>query len=291
MVITGILNNNAVIAKEEGKPEVVVFGTGVGFKKKRGDPVDEQKIQTVYVNNVEGLALTKHQIPVGILQTVNDIFSLARERGLEGLSDAIFFSLSDHLNASVQRKCRGIELNNPFLYELEMYFPDEWEVAMASREIIRRNLDMEFGRDELGYIALHLLAENKLVESVGLKNTMRIVDDIMAIAIPNLEINDEKILHSFRYNRLLTHVKLFAYRFLRDEQLEDGAEIQLDQLLGHQFDTELKCIDLIRDYLEDRYHKRISNQEVLYLAIHFKTCRLARNPVTGEDAPETRAGI
>lgn len=278
MIITGILNNNAVIAKDEGKQEVVVFGTGVGFKAKYGDKVDEKKIQTVYVNNVEGLALTKHQIPVGILQTVNDIFSLAKEKGLDELSDAIFFSLSDHLKASVQRKLRNIELNNPFLYELEMYFPDEWNVAMASREIISRNLNIHFGKDELGYIALHLLAENKLVESVGVKNTMRIVDDIMAIAIPNLEIDEETIRHSFRYNRLLTHVKLFAYRFLRDEQLEDGVEIQLEQLLGNQFDTELRCIDLIREYLEERYHKKISNQEILYLAIHFKTCRLMKNP-------------
>lgn len=278
MTITGILNNNAVIANDHDRSEVIVFGTGVGFKARRGDTVDEQKIQSVYVNNVEGLALTKHQIPVNILQTVNDIFSLARKKGVEDLSDAIFFSLSDHLHASVQRRLRGIELSNPFLYELEMYFPQEWSAAMDSREIIRQNLQIEFGKDELGYIALHLLAENKLVESVGVSNTMRIVDDIMAIATSNLEIDDEAILNSFRYNRLLTHVKLFAYRFLRDEQLEDGAEIQLSQLLGNQFDTELNCIHLIRDYLEERYHKKISNQEILYLAIHFKTCRLAKNP-------------
>lgn len=272
MKVSGVLNNNALIAIDH-KNEVVVFGTGIGYRAKKGDTVDENKIQAIYVNTSSDFVLLKSRIPDNILEIVNDIFFLAKEKGLK-LSDAMFFSLADHINASIKRKYKNIELQNPFKYELETYFPDEWSVAIQSKEIIKKKTNIEFGEDELGYIALHLLEEDKLVENVGVKKAMRIIDDVMAIAISNLELDNVEISTSFQYSRLLTHIKLFAYRFMQDEQLKDTKDLCLDQILGNLFDIELNCIKNIEEYLLDRYGKKITNQEILYLAIHFKNCRL-----------------
>lgn len=49
MIIEKIFNNNAIIAKDSGKDELVVMGRGIGFKKSPGDPVDVSLIEKTFV--------------------------------------------------------------------------------------------------------------------------------------------------------------------------------------------------------------------------------------------------
>lgn len=39
------LNNNVVMGYDRKKGEVIIIGTGIGFRAKKGDQVDESKIQ------------------------------------------------------------------------------------------------------------------------------------------------------------------------------------------------------------------------------------------------------
>ena len=43
------LNNNVVMGYDRKKGEVVLIGTGIGFRAKKGDRVDESKIQKMFV--------------------------------------------------------------------------------------------------------------------------------------------------------------------------------------------------------------------------------------------------
>lgn len=45
MIIKKIFNNNAILAKDLSKQEIVIMGRGVGFKKSVGDQVDENLIE------------------------------------------------------------------------------------------------------------------------------------------------------------------------------------------------------------------------------------------------------
>lgn len=49
MKIVQPLNNNVVMAYDRRQGEIVVVGTGVGFHAKKGDLVDEKKIQKIFV--------------------------------------------------------------------------------------------------------------------------------------------------------------------------------------------------------------------------------------------------
>ena len=40
------LNNNVVMGYDRKKGEVIIIGTGIGFRAKKGDQVDESKIIT-----------------------------------------------------------------------------------------------------------------------------------------------------------------------------------------------------------------------------------------------------
>lgn len=45
MIIRQIFNNNVIRAENQVGHEFVVIGNGLGFKKKNGQPVDEDKIE------------------------------------------------------------------------------------------------------------------------------------------------------------------------------------------------------------------------------------------------------
>lgn len=44
------LNNNIVLAYDENHNEVVLFGTGIGFNRKRGDMVSESSVSKFFLS-------------------------------------------------------------------------------------------------------------------------------------------------------------------------------------------------------------------------------------------------
>ncbi len=58
---------------------------------------------------------------------------------------------------------------NPFTYDIRLLFPDEYEVALKSREIIKQYVSKEINLDEVGFITLHIhsaISTNKVGESM-----------------------------------------------------------------------------------------------------------------------------
>ena len=49
MLISKVLNNNVVTIKNEDNQESVVMGRGIAFQKKKGDEIDEEKIDKIFV--------------------------------------------------------------------------------------------------------------------------------------------------------------------------------------------------------------------------------------------------
>ena len=48
MIFKKRLNNNAVIAEDEKGREKILVGCGLGFQKKEGSEVEEQKIEKIF---------------------------------------------------------------------------------------------------------------------------------------------------------------------------------------------------------------------------------------------------
>ena len=48
MRIKNVINNNILCAIDEKGKEMIVTGKGIGFKRKRGEFIDETQIQKVY---------------------------------------------------------------------------------------------------------------------------------------------------------------------------------------------------------------------------------------------------
>ena len=49
MVIYKILNNNLILSKDNQGHEVIIKGCGIAFQKKKGQQIDEKRIEKVFV--------------------------------------------------------------------------------------------------------------------------------------------------------------------------------------------------------------------------------------------------
>ena len=83
MIIHKVINNNVVSVLNEQNKEMVVMGRGLAFKKKPGDPVDEQLIEKVF--KLENKDLSEHfkklleEIPLQYMELSDEIIRFAKE--------------------------------------------------------------------------------------------------------------------------------------------------------------------------------------------------------------------
>lgn len=102
--VVKVLNNNIVLALTEAQNEVVVFGTGIGFKKKKGDTLDESAVsKTFYSDQTSPLESQLAAIPTDILLLTEKIIRVGEEMLNKKLGSSALFSLSDHLTFAIQR--------------------------------------------------------------------------------------------------------------------------------------------------------------------------------------------
>ena len=53
---------------------------------------------------------------------------------------------------------------NPFINDIRMLFPDEYEVALEGREVINKFISRMINDDEVGFITLHIHSEFLLIK-------------------------------------------------------------------------------------------------------------------------------
>ena len=49
MKVDKVINNNLVRSHDDADREIMVMGSGLGFKKKPGDPIEKEKIEKIYI--------------------------------------------------------------------------------------------------------------------------------------------------------------------------------------------------------------------------------------------------
>ena len=158
MIITKPLNNNVVMAKNNKQEEVIVVGTGIGFHKKAGDVIDERKIQKVFsVADNNKLAELISQIPGVYIELTEKIVQYARRKYHLELNQNIYLGLTDHIYFALQRLQENIDLDNPFLIDIQHFYQQEYKIGLYAKEMIHRMFHIQISDDEVGYIAMHII--------------------------------------------------------------------------------------------------------------------------------------
>ena len=123
MVIYKILNNNLILSRDGQGHEVIVKGCGIAFQKKKGQQVEESRIEKIFT--AENAQISKEiqgyltAIPEKYLDFVEAFVNEVKEKEGMKLNDSIYFSLSDHIMGAISRLENGIRLQNMLLLDIK----------------------------------------------------------------------------------------------------------------------------------------------------------------------------
>lgn len=271
MNIQKIINNNVISAVDEKNEEVVVMGRGIGFKAHVGDEIDETRIEKVF--RIENETISKQfqeileNIPLEHMQLTAEIISKAKEVLSVKLNQSIYVTLTDHINFAIQRQKEGVRLKNALLWEIKEFYRSEYQIGQYAIGLLNEKLQIDFTDDEAGFIALHIVNAEY---NTSVNQTFAMTNMIQELLrfIQN-EMGREYNESSIHYERYLTHLKFLARRVCDHDLLPDD-DMEFAASIEQKYPDAYECSRKAADYIEQNYNEKISEEEIMYLAIHIK---------------------
>ncbi|GGP08454.1 BglG family transcription antiterminator LicT [Oceanobacillus neutriphilus] len=273
MKIDKVINNNLVRSFKDGK-EVLVMGKGLGFKKHKNDFIDESLIERVYIideeeKNSNYLEVLLSNIPYTYIQTTNEIVRYAMNSLDKKLDETIWLSLTDHIYHAIDRAKKGKTVRNALLWEISRFYNHEYLIGKEAINIIKKRHDIQLAESEAGFIALYLV-NAQMDDSLKVQETMEFVKrqrkilDIVKYHY-GVELNESSV----HYDRFFTHIKYFVRRISKEKNLLNEDLGFLD-IIKTKYPQEYKCARKIEDYVNKEMNRELSEDEIVYLAIHIK---------------------
>ena len=272
MKIIKIVNNNIVTSLDEQNREIIVMGRGLGFGRKPGMTIEDEKVEKVFRLNSAGenqkLVDIIQDIPLEHIKAADQIIEYAKSMLGEKLKETIYLSLIDHIDGAIDRYENQIQFTNPLLWEIKQYYPSEFKVGVQSLSILKKMLGIELPVDEAAFIALHFITAEYDTKMDVTFDIPRLIDDIIAIVESEFSIKIDK--ESIHYERFITHLKFFAARVLQAKQMPDDDDFLFRNMIRDQYKKSYACAQIIRQHLDECYKVAISEEEVVYLTVHIK---------------------
>lgn len=271
MNIQKIINNNVISSVNDKQEEVVIMGRGIGFKAHVGDEIDESRIEKIF--RIENKTISRQfqeileNIPLEHMQLATEIISRAKEELGVKLNQSIYVTLTDHINFAIQRQAEGIHLRNALLWEIREFYRTEYQIGQYAIGLLNDKLNTDFTEDEAGFIALHIVnAEYNTSMNHTLTMTNMFQELLQFIQDEMGRTYHEDSIH---YERYLAHMKHLARRICEHKLLSDD-DMEFVASIEKKYPKEYKCSRKVACYIEEKYHERIPEEEIMYLAIHIK---------------------
>lgn len=271
MIIEKIINNNVVSSRDDVGSETVVMGRGLGFGKKRGDLIDEEKIDKIF--RIEDKAsLTKFKeliadLPIEYLQVSTDIISYAKKKLAVQLNQNVYLTLTDHISFAIERFKQGMMFNTALNHEIKRFYPLEYEIGKYSLDYIERKLRIRLPEDEASSIAIHLLNAELNIEvkdSMKIVILMREIIDKLSEEVPELRRD------CIEKDSFMSFVKLLCLRLLKEKPLKEEGDKELLAFVQKN-DAELFALtEKIGRYIENDYECTLTEEEKLYFTLQIK---------------------
>lgn len=275
MKIMQVINNNVVSVQEKNQ-ELVIMGRGVGFQKKVGALVDEDKIEKVFtLNNQDDFERLKQlllDIPLECFVVTEEIIKYAEKKLSTKLNEGLYVSLADHIDCAVERSQQGLDIKNGLLFETKQVYKEQFNIGLEALKMIEKRLGVKLLPDEAAFIAIHLVNAEHGIEMPLIVESTKIMQEITTIVGEYFQIEfDEESIH---YHRFIMHLKFFAQRLLSGKTL-DGEDDFLFEAVKLKYPEVYQCVEKISDFLKNARNYDMTKQEALYLSLHIE--RILRN--------------
>ena len=269
MRIEKILNNNAVIAKDDNNKEVIAIGNGLGFKHSVYDSIYQSEVIKTYAlvnkNLNQRLITILNEIPFECIELTEEIIKISQDELKTALNDNLVITLADHINFSIHRYREGIDVPNMINEEIKRFYKKEYEIGLIALRMINNHYNVHLPQDEASSIAFHIINAIEGNETNDAVKIMKGVNDIITIVQNELKIILDE--NSLDYSRFVIHLKFFMKKILFNNKLENN---KIDYSIFNNI-SNLKinrCLDMISDYTNQQYGYMPTYEDRLYLMMH-----------------------
>lgn len=263
------LNNSAAIVKDDDAEEIIL-GKGVGFGLKKGDQIDESKIERRFVtandqvqpDQVKDLSATTIDVTNKVVKMVEPLLQIK-------FNDYQYLALADHIDFALTRVTDHIDLSdNNTRWEVKNLFPREYAISEKVVQLINQELSVELPKSESVLMTYHLV--NASSKDSAVQETVQITNLISGIVnIIQLEYQMVLDTESFNYSRFITHLRALLVRLIRKQKSDTES---LDpSLLGfmqvkycHAYET----AERISTYLNAKMGWNLQPDDKFYLVLH-----------------------
>ena len=270
MIIAKVVNNNIFTSYDANQKELVIMGRGLGFGKKKGESIPDEKIEKIFrltteENNSKLIDIIK-DIPIEHIKAADQIINYAKAELGPKLKETIYLSLIDHINCAIERLNNNIVFSNPLLWETKQYYPDEFKVAVQALLILKKELGIKFPVEEAGFIALHFITSEYDASMTISHDIPKLVDTILQTVDECFPNHVSK--NTIHYERFMTHIKFFAARILQANQIPEDDDYVFRTMIRDQYQEDYECALKIKDTIKKEYDMIISEEEMVYLTVH-----------------------
>jgi beta-glucoside operon transcriptional antiterminator len=273
------MNNNVVSSLDASGREIIIMGRGLGFQKKKGDLVEEAKVEKVFYMESQ-TSMDKYKdlvahMPWEYIQVSNEIIAYATKSLNAKLNQNVYLTLTDHINFAIERYKEGMFFPNTIYGEVKRFYPEEFHVAVQALEFIHEGTGIKLPKEEAASIAIHLINAEfhiKVRDSFRMTN---VIQDIVTILE---DVNYIPEGDSLNRDQLLSNLKFLAHRMLLLVPQETQADDTFFAFIKTHCEEEFKVASQIETMVQERYNCQMTRQEKSFLTVMLKSARpLAKN--------------
>lgn len=264
--IIHVMSHNVVMAKLSSGKNSIVFGKGVGFKKKPGMLVKETDITQEFLLHtseaIEHFEQLLQAVDFKIIGITEEVIAFAQEKLDGAFSDTIHAALVDHINFAIERYKRGVFLTNPFTYEIKHLYMSEFHVAAEAVGILNQRLNVSLSEDEVAFLAMHFHAARNNQTSNRTLGVARLVSRLVDQAqAAGLQFDN-----SFSTLRFITHLKALIDRVQNSKTIGNP----LLERIREEYLTSYQIAKTIANQLEISLNRMVPDDEVGFLTMHIE---------------------
>lgn len=270
MRIKQIINNNFVVVGED--TEMIVLGKGVGFSRRVGDIIEDNEITRIFyssdLDSYNRLRELLINVPSKVVELSSNIVTYIKAEIGKEVNDVLYVTLIDHINSSITRHHQGINIKNSLLYEIQQYYPIEFELGKKALKAINKEFKISLIEDEAAFIALHIVNAT-MNESENVQGTQitEFIKEILSLVSRYYNITFDT--ESVYYYRFITHVRFLGQRIFTEYKMKSSNDHDsLINIVLEKYPVAYDCVQKIVIFLNKQYGTEIGNEEVLYLIIH-----------------------
>lgn len=266
------LNNNLVLAVNEDMEEFVLFGKGIGFKKKKGDVIDQTLVTKIFElqSQTQNFSEILANISPEILSLTERIIEKGEQELNKKVNASLIVALSDHIQSAIERQKNAQKFTeNALQWEIPFLYFNEYEIGKKALAMIEEEMNVALPEIEASFIALHFVSAQDGLESMDetmfitkvTKSMVKIIQSLFDISLNKSSIN---------YSRFVTHIRYFINRSYTNQSFVLENNNGLYTIIQEQYPRSYACGLMIREMLKKDYQMNVSDDEMVYLIIHIE---------------------